>query len=308
MKHRVSHLVEYGLLRVIAFIFLWLPYRVALSFAWIVALFLYLVGRRRVREARRRIREVFGDAMPEHAVRRAAWISLRNLCFNAVEVIRTPRMTLRWLDCHVERGNLREVLKRHLSGGKGCIFVVPHMGNWDLAGTGLALEGVPVFAVAARQKNVLADDWLNRLRAGQGMEVIMRDDHVIRRVLRNLKEGKALAFLTDLRSRTPGIRAQFLGKEANLVAGLGLFARQAGVPVLPAYVRRDGWGRHVWHVEEPIFPSPELEKAEDWQRITQQVMNLFDAAIRRYPDQYFWYNKRWVLDPLVEAGEVAGGR
>ncbi len=303
MKYRLRHVIEYGLLRVVAAILLFLPYRLALVFAWLVAVLLYGLGRSRVREAERRIRAVFGPALTPQAVRRAAWISLRNICFNAAEVIRTPGMKQGWIDRHVDRGNVREVLKKHLAPGQGCIFVVPHMGNWDLAGTGLALDGVPVFAIAARQRNPLADGWLNELRAGQGMGVIMRDDHVIRRVLRNLKQGQVLAFLTDLRSKTPGIRAHFLGQEANLVAGLGLFARQAGVPVLPAYVRRVGWARHVWQVEEPIYPDPTLEKAQDWQRITQRVMDIFDRAIRDYPEQYFWYNRRWVLDPLEAEGK-----
>lgn len=301
MNPRLRHRIEYRLLQAIAGAFALLPYRLALALAWLVARLLHTLGRARVREAERRIRQVFGDALTPRAVRRAAWISLRNTAFNAVEIIRTPRIDQRWIDRHVDRGNVRAMLQRHLPPGQGGIFVVPHMGNWDLAGTGLALDGVPVFAIAARQRNPLTDAWLNRLRAGRGMGVVMRDDHVVRPVLRALKEGRVLAFLTDLRSKTPGIRARFLGQEANLVAGLGLFARQAGVPVLPAYVRRVGWGRHVWHVEAPVFPDPSLEKAADWQRITQQVMDIFDAAVRRHPEQYFWYNRRWVLDPLDDA-------
>jgi len=28
------------------------------------------------------------------------------------------------------------------------------------------------------------------------------------------------------------------------------------------------------------------------------VMRHLDAAIRAHPEQYFWFNKRWVLEPL----------
>jgi lauroyl/myristoyl acyltransferase len=31
--------------------------------------------------------------------------------------------------------------------------------------------------------------------------------------------------------------------------------------------------------------------------MTQATMDLFDRAIRQQPDQWFWYNRRWVLDP-----------
>jgi lauroyl/myristoyl acyltransferase len=35
--------------------------------------------------------------------------------------------------------------------------------------------------------------------------------------------------------------------------------------------------------------------------MTQEVMNVFSRAILDAPDQYFWFNKRWVLEPLDPA-------
>lgn len=301
MSYRVRHVIEYGLLRAVTAVLGVLPYRLALALAWVVARGLQVAGHRRVAEARRRIREVFGSALDERAVRRAAWESLRNVCFNVVEIIRLPRLTRAWVERQVDRGNLPDLMARHVKPGQGAILVIPHMGNWDLAAVTAGLTGLPVFVIAARQKNPLTDAFLNRMRAAQGMEVVLRDDHVVKRVLRGLKDGRVLALLTDLRSRTPGMRVRFLGREANLVAGLGLFARQAGVPVFAGTVRRVGWTRHVWHFEEPIYGDPAVAKEADWQRITQQVMDIFDRAIRAHPGQYFWYNKRWVLDPLEDS-------
>jgi len=30
----------------------------------------------------------------------------------------------------------------------------------------------------------------------------------------------------------------------------------------------------------------------------QKLVSIFDAEIRANPEQYFWFNKRWVLDPI----------
>jgi lauroyl/myristoyl acyltransferase len=30
----------------------------------------------------------------------------------------------------------------------------------------------------------------------------------------------------------------------------------------------------------------------------EELMAQFSTAIKANPEQYFWYNKRWVLDPL----------
>jgi KDO2-lipid IV(A) lauroyltransferase len=136
------------------------------------------------------------------------------------------------------------------------------------------------------------------MRGTTGIETIPRDSTALRGTIRRLKDGKMLTFMTDLRSKTPGVKVNFLGKEANLVAGMGMFARMADVPIIPAVVTRRGWTHHVWRVFDPVYPDASLERDADVQRMTQYVMNIFDAAIRAEPEQYFWYNKRWVLDPI----------
>jgi lauroyl/myristoyl acyltransferase len=68
--------------------------------------------------------------------------------------------------------------------------------------------------------------------------------------------------------------------------------------VIPAVVRRVGWARHAWLAFDAVYPDPSRPKEEDWLRMTREVMAHFDRAVREAPDQYFWFNKRWVLDPL----------
>jgi len=33
--------------------------------------------------------------------------------------------------------------------------------------------------------------------------------------------------------------------------------------------------------------------------MTQAIFDIIEAAIRTDPSQWFWYNKRWILDPLI---------
>ena len=50
---------------------------------------------------------------------------------------------------------------------------------------------------------------------------------------------------------------------------------------------------------EPIFPDKSLDDETDVRRLTETVMSSIEAQIRANPGQWFWYNKRWVLDPLT---------
>lgn len=299
MRYRLSHLLQYGCLRFLGALFTVLPTRAALAVGAALAWFAYRVVGFRAATARARIREVFGSGMSDREVDRVAHESLRNLFFCIVEVLRFPRITRAWTDEWVDTASFQENVEKRMVPGKGAIFVVPHMGNWDLAGLVTGLRGHPVFMMAARQRNPLIDAYLNRMRSTTGIDVVMRDDpEVVRRVMRRLREGKVLCILIDLRSRTPGMKVRFLGKEANIVPGLAMFARLAKVPVFAGFVRREGWLRHVWEFREPMWSDPALGKEEAGLRLTQDVLAHFESAVRRYPGQYFWYNKRWVLDPL----------
>ena len=48
--------------------------------------------------------------------------------------------------------------------------------------------------------------------------------------------------------------------------------------------------------EQPDL-DPEVGKAEDCVRMTQEVFDVAEKAIRETPEQWFWFNKRWILDP-----------
>ena len=42
-----------------------------------------------------------------------------------------------------------------------------------------------------------------------------------------------------------------------------------------------------------------LDAEADIRRLTETVMASIEAQIRADPGEWFWYNRRWVLDPLV---------
>ena len=114
-------------------------------------------------------------------------------------------------------------------------------------------------------------------------------------IVRGLREGKVLAILPDLRAKGGSYSCRYLGAETEIPNGMARFAREAGVPIVPAFAFREGWGRHVLRGFDPIQPDPSLDREEDGRRMTQYVMDCFDRAVREHPDQYFWFNKRWVL-------------
>jgi KDO2-lipid IV(A) lauroyltransferase len=94
------------------------------------------------------------------------------------------------------------------------------------------------------------------------------------------------------------VEVDFFGGRANVAEGTAVFARQTGVPIFPTIPIREGIVRHRIKILDPIWPDPSLEKKEDIRRLTQATLTAIEAEIRKRPELWFWYNKRWILDPV----------
>jgi len=302
-----KHLIEYAGLRSVFLVINALPYRPALVVGWVLAWCVHWLFRFRVAEARRRIREVFPD-LPVADVRRIGWVSFRNVVFNSVEMMRAGHLTTEWMQAHVDMGNVFDVARRHLKQ-RPVIFAVVHMGNWDLAGQAVEMGGIPSFFIMRSQRNPYTTRLLNAGRTAQGSEVLDRDDpSIVRKAVRMLKEGKTMAIMLDLRARTEAMSLEFLGHHANIAGGVGLIAWLSGAAVLPLRIVRKGWTRHEVQVLDEILMDRSADKGAEIERITREALGTLSAQVMRSPEQYFWFNRRWVLEPVSSAVSASGTR
>ena len=308
--HPVRWRLEYGAVLAVGALVRALPHAAAQAFVWPLARLAYALAGSRRREARRRLRLVLGPGVPERDIRRAAWVSFRNTAFNLVDMLRIRRFDAAELRRQVPGGDdaiarLRAELAG--AGGRGVVLALPHCGNWDLAGSIVELAGLPIFSVAAKQRNPFMNRLMNRMRGGHGMEVLERDGgpRVYMEMLRRIRRGQVCAILPDTRSRTPALSVPFLGGTANLARGMALLAIQAGAPIVPVVMRRVAWRRFEIEFFPTLRPDPAADRDAEEMRITREVIDHFDAAIRATPEQWFWYNRRWVLDPVAESADPA---
>jgi KDO2-lipid IV(A) lauroyltransferase len=297
MKHRPKYILEYAVLLISAGLIRSLPLRGALALGWIIAAATHFIARINVARTRKRIRDVLGPDVSEKQVRRVAWIAWRNLCFNAIEGFRFARLTVEKLR-RQPLARLEPTLKnirRECDGG--FILATPHMGNWEIAGIAGDLMGLSLFVIVRKQRNPLIDSYINKMRRSFDLEVLYRDAKGWKGVIDRLKQGKILAVLPDIGVRARGITVDYLNGKATIAPGAAHFAQLANCPVYPIIVRRIGWTKHDAVLLDPIIPNPAADVKEEQKRIMQDIMSAFSREILKTPEQYFWYNKRWVLDP-----------
>ncbi|MBN1268119.1 MAG: hypothetical protein JXB04_00895, partial [Kiritimatiellae bacterium] len=167
------HWVEYLALRALGVFLCLLPYRLALLFGWTLARAAYALGSRRIQTVRQRIREALGVGDREAA--RIAWLAWRDLCFNGIDILRSPYVTKRWVRRVTDYTEIEKLLAPRRAG-RNVILAIPHMGSWEVAGLSASLFDVPLLYITRRQKNPLFYRYLNRVRSRTGQKCVDRDD------------------------------------------------------------------------------------------------------------------------------------
>ena len=77
-----------------------------------------------------------------------------------------------------------------------------------------------------------------------------------------------------------------------------MFAVATGAPIIIAVMRREN-GVHTFTHAGTIRPNPDApDKKAEAVRLTKEVMAKLDDEIKKTPEQWFWFNKRWILEPV----------
>ena len=298
-KGRLAINLEYGALRLVCALVNAVPYPVAMAAARGLGSLAFRVFRFKRRRTVGRIRSVF-PGMPVREAEAIAVRSLQNVLMTGVEMMRAPKLDRAWMDRHVKDGLLyKERLQSYVDEGRGVVIMVPHCGNWYMAAWSMAKYGLPLFAIAARQRNPKLNAWMERHYGD--IEVLDRDDRgTLVRIHEKLAEGRAFAILPDLRVRNPDVAAPFFGGTANVSRAGAMFAVKCGCPIVVAMMRREG-GRHVFDHLDTLRPDPAAtDRRAEAARLTRRAMEILDAGIRRHPGEWYWYNKRWILEPVLD--------
>jgi KDO2-lipid IV(A) lauroyltransferase len=207
------------------------------------------------------------------------------------EVLRSP-VIKRQMDEYVTLVGAVEELKAQAASGQGIVFATSHSGNWELEGGALAHHGIPLVAVAKKQTSQGMDKFINEYRALMGMHVTYNKG--VREMYEMLGQGWAIGLLSDQDpSRKDGMVMDFFGRPTNCVVGAATMARFKDVPIFMVQIHKEPDGHHTQWISEPVWVEKTKDKKEDIRRTTQQLNNMLEDYIRRYPEDWFWLHDRW---------------
>lgn len=190
-------------------------------------------------------------------------------------------------------------IKAAQSTGRGMIYVLPHIGNWEVAGSVAQNLGLELIAVAEDLPNPRLARWFAGVRKAFGIDVVFADGSpgVMAALAEGLRRGAAVALVSDRNVREGGSLVEFFGEETELPAGAALLATRLDVPVFPiAAFFADGPGHHLV-IEAPVeIPSEGPERISVG---TQRIATALEGLIRRDPTQWHILQPNWPSDSAV---------
>jgi lauroyl/myristoyl acyltransferase len=261
------------------------------------------------------LRRVAGPDATGKQLRALSRQALRSYARYWLEVFRLPAIGTGRILAGMRCTGEEQAAFGHLAAGRGVIFALPHMGNWDHAGAWIVARGVDGFTtVMERLRPESLYRRFLRFREGLGMEVLPASGGPVSRftvLADRLRSGRLVCLLADRDVTGSGIEVEFFGEKARIMGGPAALAVQTGAALMPVTLWYEpGW---TWRAHiHPEIPVPGTGSQRDKvAAMTQELARVFEAGITAHPQDWHMLQPVFVadLDPerLAAARAAAEG-
>ena len=236
----------------------------------------------RQKEARKNITIAF----PKYSEARRELILKNSYIFfirNTMQFLSFPRG---FQNAHITV-NGKEYLDKALTKKKGVILVTGHFGVWEVMLAWFGLNQYSMLVVGQKQKNSGADTFVNQLRENTGIKMIPRKSS-LEFMYEGLARNNILTLASDQDAKKRGVFVKFFNLPASTPKGAGRFHLEYGSPLIFVTCHLERQNNHV----VDILPIP-TDSNSNIASITQSFTLMLENIITAYPEQYFWFHRRW---------------
>lgn len=296
-KRKIYRYPLYLLARMTAFLIWILPRQVMLRVgAGLGRLAYEAVGRQREKTLAH-LRCALGAEKSEEEIRKIAKGVFENLALTAGDILQFSKLNREKLKSFVDFDEAEGIYRKLLEEGRGIIAITAHLGNWELLGGAIFLNGLRGSVIARRIYYEPFNRWIVGLRRSVQVFTIYRDQSV-REILKALSRNEIIGILPDQDvDSLKGIFVPFLGRPAYTPVAPVKLALMSQAPLVVSYLIRTARDRYRCEVQDVIRPRVETTREEAIRKYTTLWMKRFEETIRQYPEQWAWMHDRWKTQP-----------
>jgi KDO2-lipid IV(A) lauroyltransferase len=172
------------------------------------------------------------------------------------------------------------------------LLISAHMANWEIMPITAEQYGIVGAGVVRPPNNPHIADWIARQRSINGPNSLIAKHSAARRMLAQLRGGKALYMLVDQKLRE-GIAVPFFGRDAMTTPAPAALALKTGAQIVMVANRRTAGSRfHMTVLGSPDF-APSGDEARDIAALTAAITRCIEEMVRADPSQWLWIHNRW---------------
>ncbi|HVC38740.1 MAG TPA: lysophospholipid acyltransferase family protein [Candidatus Dormibacteraeota bacterium] len=250
----------------------------------------FALQRNRRRATIQNFREFFPGLTAKEA-RRLAARSYREYGRTSIDFLYVHHLARGRVFAELKSHGVEANLVAHQRQGRPGILVMMHHGSWDVPAAVASAKGIQLTSVMTDEGSAVISELVIWARREIGVTVVpmARSASVL---LRRIRAGGWVALLTDIPGSSPAVEVEFLGRKTLFSAAPALLAARTGAPLVPATCVRRPQGGYLIEVHEPVAVEPDCAPAEALGR----VIPVFEAAVRRWPEQWFPFREDLALD------------
>lgn len=199
-----------------------------------------------------------------------------------------------------------EQLRKARDLGRGMILAFPHLGNWDMAGPVALREHIALTAVVQAPLKLRARNTVIELQRSLGIEVVFAEPSGLSTgaLVKKIRSGGAVAFLSDRDMMGTGVPVQFFEEETTLPSGPATLAQLTGAPIFPVAVYFQPDGGHRLVVYPPLEPVTTGSLEQRLRIRTQRLAIALERIVREAPTQWHLLHPNWPSDRRNGLGPV----
>ncbi|HEY5116333.1 MAG TPA: phosphatidylinositol mannoside acyltransferase [Nakamurella sp.] len=245
----------------------------------------------------RNIRRVLGERATPALLSEVVHAGMRSYARYWKETFRLPAMDHDEVYRRVVRGTVGlEHIDAAQAAGRGTVVVLPHSGNWDVAGLMVTRRWGNLTTVVERLRPESLYDKFVAYRESLGMEILpLTGGPSPSSVLKErLLAGRVIALVGDRDLSASGVPVTFFGEATRMPAGPAMLAALTGADLCPVHLSftGDGW-RQVIH---PPLRLPGTRLAQQVREGTQLLADVFAGGIRHHPQDWHMLQPLWLAD------------
>lgn len=243
------------------------------------------------------LRIAFGQEKSQNELEAIARDSFIYMAKSAVELMfLMDRQNL--LKKRVEFAN-KENLDSALSQGNGVILVSAHFGNFPLLMAKLSLEGYRVSGIMRPMRDSQVEKMFLERRNRLGVKTIYSQPRniCVSKTIESLRNNEIVFIPIDQNFGTGGIFVDFFGRKAATATGPVVLAQRTKAALVPCFIIRQKNDSHKLIFEEPIKLKETGDPQETVRVNIQELTNIIEDYIRRFPAEWGWIHRRWKTKP-----------